>query len=93
MARPERQMAAPAMAWVKRSRRPSFAKDTPHAVSITMVSMVPMVTIEKTAATRNVPNMLLSAAGYISSGIRGSHGPNTKIVNNIHGVRFAFLSS
>jgi hypothetical protein len=51
-----------------------------------MAIIVVNVATPNTTATNIEPAMLASAAGYIKSGIRGSHGPNTKIKNTIHGV-------
>jgi len=48
--------------------------------------MVDMVVKAKTDATTATPTMLCSAAGTITSGISGSHGPKTNMVNNIQGV-------
>ena len=50
--------------------------------------MVAMVTTEKSSETSITPLILFSAAGYISMGISGSHGPRTKMRNRIHGVMF-----
>ena len=88
MARPDRHMVAPAMACVWRSRRFSFAKLNPHADTMTTVSIVPMVVAAKTSVTRSIPKKLWVAAGYMSIGINGSHGPSTKMVNTIQGVSF-----
>ena len=62
-------------------------KLTPQDEAAMMVSIVSMVVNPKTDATRMTPGILCCAAGYMTNGISGSQGPNTKIVNNIHGVR------
>ena len=51
--------------------------------------MVAIVVAPKTPVTNTTPDELLFAAGYISKGINGSHGPKTKIVKRIQGVTFA----
>ena len=53
-----------------------------------MPSIVIMVTEAKAMVTKTTPVELSMAAGYINTGINGSHGPSTKIVNRIQGVRF-----
>ena len=71
-----------------RSSRPIGRRFAPKERSITILSIVTIVTTPKTPATSTRPKVLLFAAGYISKGIKGSQGPNTKIVKSIHGVRF-----
>jgi len=57
-----------------------------------MLSIVAIVTTPKTPVTSTRPKVLLFAAGYISNGISGSQGPNTKMVKSIQGVRFFAFS-
>ena len=64
----------------------------PKVDMITMASMVDMVMLLKMITTEIKPVRLFFAAGYISNGINGSQGPNTKTVNKIQGVRL-FLSA
>ncbi len=85
-------MVAPARACVYRSKRPMGSRFAPRERSMTILSIVAIVTIPKTPVTSTRPKVLLLAAGYISSGIRGSQGPNTKMVKSIQGVRFFAFS-
>jgi len=55
--------------------------------------MVAIVARLKIAATTTTPPGLSLAAGNMSSGIRGSQGPKTKIRKRIHGVMFAAFGS
>jgi hypothetical protein len=48
--------------------------------------MVLIVTIEKSTDTITAPLILFWAAGYMTSGIRGSQGPKIKMMKRIHGV-------
>ena len=52
----------------------------------TIIVMVAMVVMPKTAVTPTTHHTSARAAGYINTGINSSHGPNRKIVNKIHGV-------
>jgi hypothetical protein len=45
-----------------------------------------IVTIEKRIDTITAPGILFWAAGYITSGINGSHGPKINMRKSIHGV-------
>jgi len=56
-----------------------------------MASMVDIVAKPKTDETRMTPEILCFAAGYMTNGMRGSHGPKTNMVNRIQGVRLVFL--
>jgi hypothetical protein len=47
---------------------------------------VAMVMLLKINTTASNPVKLFFAVGYMSKGINGSQGPNTKIVNSIQGV-------
>ena len=53
---------------------------------MTATVIVPTVTRVKTAATSTTKPTFASDAGYISTGISGSHGPNRKMVNSTQGV-------
>lgn len=93
MAKPHRKIIAPAAACIQRSiplkrviRRPSEPRPT-------TVSIVPIVAAAKTAVTRITEEAPKRAAGYITIGMSGSHGPKTKIVKRTHGVMFAFPGS
>ena len=66
---------------------------TPKVEMITTVSMVKIVVALNVMVTAIRSGRLFFAAGYIKMGIRGSHGPNTKIVNKIQGVIFEVLFS
>lgn len=83
------KIMAPARAWTYLSRRPRRRKPAPQDETAMIVSMVKMVVKAKTDATRMTPGMLCLAAGYMTSGIRGSQGPKTKIVKSIQGVKLA----
>ena len=51
-----------------------------------------MVQVPKTKTTAARPAKLLFAAGYMRIGISGSHGPNTRMVKSIQGVRLTVFS-
>ena len=53
-----------------------------------MPVIVRIVDREKAVITSTRPNKLPSEAGNIRIGIRGSHGPKTKMINKIQGVMF-----
>ena len=55
-----------------------------------MLSIVEIVTVPKAAVTRTKSPRLPWAAGYMSRGMRGSHGPKKKIIKSTHGVIFLF---
>lgn len=63
----------------------------PKAERRTILSIVRIVVKLKTIVTSNKPARLFFAAGYISIGINGSHGPKINIVKRTHGVILAFL--
>lgn len=86
MATPQRKMAAPAKAWLKRASLSLGNRSMTKVETSTTAIMVPMVTRANTAATIDTPQRLCAAAGYIRMGIRGSHGPKIKIINNTQGV-------
>ena len=85
IAKPAKQIVPPAIACVYLSNLPNLARLIPQEDSKTIPSIVANVVIVKTPTTRNIPEILLFAAGYMSSGIKGSQGPRTKIVNKIQG--------
>lgn len=58
----------------------------PSLKARTIPIMVAIVTTENRIETRIAPAVLFCAAGYISTGIRGSQGPKIKIRNSIQGV-------
>ncbi len=87
IAKPEKQIVPPASACVYRSNLPNLANPIPHEDRSTIANIVVNVVNVNTVTTRSIPEKLLLAAGYINNGIKGSHGPRTKIVNNTHGVR------
>ena len=64
----------------------SFILFNPNLKARTIDIIVTIVTIEKRIETRTAPEILFSAAGYITIGIKGSQGPKTNIRNRIHGV-------
>ena len=70
---------APGRAWT-----PARGRTTAATRFATMVRMVATLNTPATSAT---PAALLAATGCVRIGIRGSHGPNTKIVNSTQGVR------
>ena len=89
-ARPEIKMTPPARACEYLSSLPSLTKLKPQLDRAMMVSMVRMVASPKAAVTMITPLIECWAAGYMTSGISGSHGPKTKIKNNTQGVIFSF---
>lgn len=88
MAAPLSATAPPAAACIHRSNFATGSWFSPYRPRNTMVSMVAMVTAENTKATSTIPCKLCRAAGYMSTGIRGSQGPKTKTIKRIQGVRF-----
>ena len=58
-------------------------KLSPQTEAITIPIIVAIVTAAKTTETITTPATLFFAAGYIKIGIKGSHGPKTKIKNNV----------
>jgi hypothetical protein len=81
------------MAWEKRCNRVNGIKLTPVLESRTTPNIVPMVTMPNTHVTTNSPDKLFFAAGYIRIGIKGSHGPKTKMTNSAQGVMLGLLLS
>ena len=59
---------------------------TPQEAAAIITNMVKIVVTPKASVTKATPPMLCLAAGYINRGMRGSQGPNTKMVNRIQGV-------
>jgi len=86
IANPHIQIVAPAIGCIYFSNFLTEKKLNPYNDNNTIPSIVTMVKRENTNDTITTPQILDCAAGYISIGINGSHGPNTKIVNSIHGV-------
>ncbi len=89
IARPQRHIVAPAIAWVNRSALAIGRKLTPALDKRTTANIVPMVAMPNTHVTANTPSKPFSAAGYISTGIRTSQGPKTNITNSAQGVTVA----
>ena len=87
------KIIAPAKACTYLSSLPNFRKLTPQVDIAIIVNIVRTVVKPNAAATKATPAMLCLAAGYMIMGISGSHGPNTKITNKIHGVRLGFFFS
>ena len=85
------RIVAPARAWVYRSSFETGTKLIPNDDISTTLIIVEIVTTAKVVVTSIRFQREPWAAGYIRIGISGSHGPKTKIVNNIHGVRFLLL--
>ncbi len=56
-----------------------------------MPNIVAIVTIPNTHVTTTSPNKLFFAAGYIRMGIKGSHGPKTKMTNSVQGAMLAVV--
>ena len=82
-------MVSPARAWEYLSACGKAILDSPKYAAMTQASIVVMVTTPKTIATATIANTLDLAAGYMMSGISGSQGPKTKMINKTHGVTFA----
>ena len=93
MAKPQRHIVAPAITWVNRSILAKGRKLTPALDKRTTPNIVAMVTIPNTQVTASTPRKPFSAAGYISTGIRTSQGPKTKMINKAQGVIFTADSS
>jgi hypothetical protein len=93
MAIPEKKIIAPAIRLLYFSIGLRFILLSPILNASTINNIVDMVTAENKRDTITAPEILFSAAGYITIGIRGSQGPNTKIRNSIHGVVFTALLS
>ena len=93
MARPHRKMLVPAIRCEKRWTFFRGSRLMPALAKRTAASIVEMVIAPKTPVTSNKPERLFSAAGYIRSGIKGSHGPKIKIANKTQGVMLMLPSS
>gem|GEM_PF-3195049 len=76
------------MAWLYRSSFAVGSRLIPKVVSSTTPSIGAIVAAPNTPATNAAPARLPLAAGYIRSGISGSQGPNTKMMNKTQGVAF-----
>ncbi|OGX53749.1 MAG: hypothetical protein A2267_05745 [Omnitrophica WOR_2 bacterium RIFOXYA12_FULL_38_10] len=79
-------MANPDIACTYLSKFFNGSKFIPKVVIKTDAIIVIIVTALKTDATKTMPTMLCLAAGYISIGISGSHGPRTKTTNKAQGT-------
>lgn len=79
------------MTWVNRCTFAIGRKLTPAFARRTAPNIVAMVMTANTDVTTTRPKILLCAAGYISSGIKGSQGPKTKMINRVHGATFAVV--
>ncbi len=86
MPMPQIKIVKPAIACIYRWRNFIGNIFKPNKGSSTMAIIVRIVVRLKTITTKTTPEVLCLAAGNISKGIKGSQGPNTNIVNNIHGV-------
>ena len=80
-------MVRPARAWEYRSNPMRRIFESPNSDAKTTPSIVAMVTMPNMDETRITSKIFPFAAGYIRSGIKGSQGPKTKIVNKTQGVR------
>ena len=90
---PEKNIIAPAIRWLYFSTGLRLILFNPSLNASTTDIIVPMVTTENSIETIKAPAILLSAAGYITKGINGSHGPKTKIRKRIQGVVLTTSSS
>ena len=77
---------APAIRLLYFSTGLRFILFSPILNANTIDIIVVIVTIEKRIDTIIAPGILFWAAGYITSGINGSHGPNINMRKSIHGV-------
>ena len=57
-----------------------------------MPSIVVIVTMPNNEPTRIMPTSDCWAAGYIEKGIKGSHGPSTKMTKSTQGVKLVELA-
>jgi hypothetical protein len=69
----------------------SRMKFTPARTRRTVPTMVGIVAAPNTLVTIITPIQLLLAAGYISVGIKTSHGPKTKTTNSAQGAMLTRL--
>lgn len=86
MAIPQERTTRPASGPENRSKITDLGANRLEVASQTMDVMVMMVAQPKMSVTTANNQRLPAAAGYINSGMSGSHGPKRKIVNRIHGV-------
>ena len=85
IALPQATIAAPAIACEYRSSLGKRTRLRPSNTTATAATIVTNVTRPNKNATPTTNAPLCCAAGYISSGINASHGPNTKITNSAQG--------
>ena len=81
MATPHKKMAIPEMGWMYFSKTFHLIFDIPQAELKTTVNIVKIVTAPNTPTTQTKFHQLPLAAGYMTNGISGSHGPKTKTTN------------
>ena len=86
MAKPHRRIVAPARAWLYRWTFFKGRKSTPARPRKTAANIVAVVTVPKTAVTPIKSKSPPLAAAVIISGISGSQGPKTKMMNKTQGV-------
>ncbi len=68
-----------------------LTNESPDTEIITMEIIVPIVTTVKMVATNKTESIFPLAAGYIINGIKGSHGPKTKIIKRLQTTVFEFF--
>lgn len=83
---PHIKMTRPAIEWACRSSQWLCTARVPWTSTSTVASMTANVAIRNTLVTAATPSHEDCEAGYISSGMSGSQGPKTKIVNSNQGV-------
>ena len=83
---PHKRIVNPAIACINRSKDNLGSSLIPYTEVITTLIIVKIVTLPKVIVTSTRDDRLAFAAGYMSIGIRGSHGPKRKIIINIQGV-------
>ena len=87
IARPHKNIPPPAIACMDRSVGLSGKNRKPNNAKATHDSIVSIVLAPKIKTTLHKLSQSLEAAGYITSGISTSQGPNMKIVKRTHGVK------
>ena len=88
---PHARIAEPAIAWLNLPSRAPGNRFKPNDITHTIASIVAIVTAANVIATGMAAQIFICrTAGNINTGINGSHGPKTKIVNSIQGVMFFF---
>ena len=83
-------ITAPVIVWFHRANLPVQFPiyRIPYKRPPTISNIVPTVENENANATANTASQLNSDAGYITKGIRTSHGPNANIINKIQNPAF-----